>query len=942
MMLFVLVILSSLLSADAQLAPNYPINAQLPPVARVSQPFRFEFSPSTFACSDSGTSYSLSNAPSWLHVVSDSRTLAGTPQSDDRGANRFKLIAKDESGSADMQVTLVVAAEPGPKLGKPVLPQLEKIGRTSAPSTIFVYPGHSFSISFASDTFSNTHPTTVYYGTTQDRAPLPSWVSFDSSELKFSGHAPSSPSSGSQTFPFYLIASDVAGFSAATASFNMVVTPHILAFNYSMETLHISRGKHFTSPQFIDYLTLDGKEPGSDNLTSVDMESPDWVSLDKDSISISATPPENAVDENITVTVKDVYGDVAQLKLCLEFTRLFNGLANGCNATIGEDFVFVFNQSALADDSVQLDVDLGDKLSSWLHYTPDNKTLHGHVPTDIHPQKYSIGLTAIQGSRKETREFTINILQPGTIDRNTPSGSGSGIQGNKAGIIAVSVVIPCVFLGTVLLICCCWRRKRQAAAHEEERLAQEKEHERHRGVPERPQCQPSEENTRDAVPESLGGQPPSPTAPKLELGPLWSVGSLEGEEVAGSAVNKENPSSNSTIEWDFVPLKDPKPQATKRTEATSMQNKSNSQGSPVRRRTSDYTRAREPLKPIQPRRSVKRSSVTSSKSRRNSKRTSGISTVGSGLPIRISGAGHGAGGLGPPGYGVVRLSWQNPQACMPNDESSLESLTPLFPRPPAAVRTRDSQSFSRLERSKGTSLRAVQSRHSTPSEDDPFEEFVQNRAKCRNSSNPMFSGQGSRRVSSGVRALERARSTRSRRETVSSIAYDEASRQDTGERAVSAAMSASIYSDDHGPPGQDPSVSPCLSFPKIKRHSSVARKYRDMAAPPPRVFSEASPPSVWRGGPRDESGSPENYIDPVDGLSESGGQRPPSWVSGYSLSSVVGLYQTRIGRSSSPSVLPFPSKTRRASLVRFAGKDHARGGSLPRDASSGRGDTAFV
>lgn len=942
MALLALVILSFLLPVDAKLEANYPINAQLPPVGRVSQLFQFEFSPRTFVGSDSETTYSLSNAPSWLQVNSDNRTLTGTPQSNDVGENTFNLVATDQSGSADMQVTLIVTEDEGPKLGKPILPQLEKCGPTSFPSTIFVYPGDPFSISFAPDTFTNTHPSTVYYGTTQDNAPLPSWVRFDPSELKFYGSAPDPPSSGRQSYTFHLIASDVAGFSAATVSFDMVISPHILAFNDSKETLYISRGEHFTSPQFIDDLRLDGKEPANKKLTSVELESPDWVHLDKDSIILSGTPPESAAEENATITVKDIYHDVAKLRVVLKFSRLFNGGIEGCNATIGEDFMFVFNQSILANASVDLDVDMGEQLSSWLQYTPENKTLHGHVPEDLQPQTYSINLTATQGSMEDTREFTINIVEPDHSRDTSPSSDsgGGGMHWNKAGIIAISVVIPCVFLGTVLLLFCCWRRKRRAAAHEEERLPQEKEHRQYPDVSGLPNCQPSEENTRDEVPEALGGQPESPKAPKLELGPLWSADSFEEKESAGNAANRENLAANSTIGWDFAPLRDPEPQE-KQTEATSTQNKRNSRSSPVRRQTSNRSGKREPLKPIQPRRSMKRNSATSSKSRRNSKRSSGISSVASGLPTRISGAGHGAGGFGPPGYGVVRLSWQSPQAGLPSDESSLESLTPLFPRPPPGRGRGDSQSSCKPGHLKQMSLRTVESRHSTISEGDSFEEFVQNRAKCRNSSNPMFSGHGNRRVSSGVRALERARSTPSRGETgTTTSSYNDSSRQSMRDRPTS-----SVYSDDIGPPGQGrgvsqyASVSPNITFSKRQSQSSVAQKYRDMAAPLPRSFSESSLASGRKGGLGNGTGYPENYSDVVDGRSEDGQRQSSSWVSCYSLSSVVGMYQPRTGRSSSSSE-PLQGKTRRESQVRIAGRDGQAG--REESTESGRGDMAFV
>lgn len=269
MALIALVVLALLVAVNASLVSNYPVNAQLPPVARVSRPFHFVFSPGTFSGTETETQYSLQSAPSWLHLDSSSRTLSGTPTSRDMGPNKFKLVANNGPDSANMEVTLVVTAEDGPKPGKPLLPQLEAIGATSAPSTIFVHSGDSFVISFDHDTFTNTRKSTFFYATSPGNTPLPSWVQFDPSNLEFFG---TTPNTGPQTFTFNLVASDVAGFSAAIMSFEMTVSPHILSFNQSTQTLFLTRGKHFNSSHFRDILTLDGRQPENGEVTSTEAQ----------------------------------------------------------------------------------------------------------------------------------------------------------------------------------------------------------------------------------------------------------------------------------------------------------------------------------------------------------------------------------------------------------------------------------------------------------------------------------------------------------------------------------------------------------------------------------------------------------------------------------------------------------------------------------------------
>lgn len=259
---------------------------------------------------------------------------------------------------------------------------------------------------------------------------------------------------------------------------------------------------------------------------------------------------------------------------------------------------------------------------------------------------------------------------------------------------------------------------------------------------------------------------------------------------------------------------------------------------------------REPLKPIQARRSLKRNSAASSRSKRNSKRSSGLSSVAAGLPVRFSGAGHGAGGFGPsgppgpPGHGLVRTSWQNTQASIQSDESGLGNLAPLFPRPPP--RARESIEYPRR-----MSMRALGRENSTISESDSLEQFVHTRAKSRNSSNPMFSGQGNRRTSAGQRALDRKRSTASRADTVSSANYTIYAQDDNRqslqqERPFSTARSASIYTDDNRqsyirPMSHMSYAQPAqASLPQGTSQLSLGQNYRDVIAPLPRFGTEAS------------------------------------------------------------------------------------------------------
>lgn len=876
---------------------NYPINSQLPPVARVSKPFRFSFSERTFVNGGAGLEYSLSNAPRWLHLDSDSRTLYGTPGAGDAGTVKFDLKASDQSGSADMSVTLVVSNEAGPEPGKSFLPQLAKTGPTSSPSTIFMYPGRPFHLSFnTSDTFKNTHFSTIYYATSSDNAPLPSWISFDPSSLSFSGNSPSSPSSGPQTFNFNLIASDVAGFSAATVSFDIVVGPHIMAFSHTVQTLKFTRGQPFSTPHFIGDLTIDGDQVTSQNLSDIKLDAPNWLKLDHDTISLSGTAPEDAGNENITITVTDVYQDTATLDIRLQVSQLFFKGVESCNAMIGEEFSYTFDKFLFSDDTVKLDVDL-EKVPSWVKYNAANRTLYGHVPANTAPQIYEIKLIASQGSTVETRNLNLNISRPdqgGDINNQNSSGSEDPIHERKVGIIAIAVVVPFVVIVTMAIMLCWWRRRRQEIAEKGER-DQETPPSPSSKMKELPKCEPYEQCEQQEPPETRRSSSRSSTrsvAPRLELGPLWEIDSFKNEEEqTPNMEDQENQPPRSTVGWDFA-------------NAGANEDKQTREAISVRR----YSK-REPLKPIQPR-SFKRDSGMSTKSRRYSRHSSGLSSVASGLPPRLNAAGHGAGGIEPPGHGVARMSWQNTQMfSQSGDDTSIENLATMFPRPPPPARTRDSLPYA--QQSKRVSS-------PTQPEADSLEAFIQNRARSRNSGNPLFSSRLNSRGSSGCRALEKARRSSSDAETVSTNAEDH--RQSLQVRPISTAMSASVYTYDLRHSTQLRPMSQATNFdglnvPRMRgSQQSLAQKYADAIAQIPRFWSQGSLSSARRFESADSMAASDDYHDLIDEREEHEGRRQRSPANSQPRSAVAG--------EEGPSVTDEPaSRVRRMSPIRTGGPD---------------------
>lgn len=931
MSLFLALLVALINVVSAVPTASYPINAQLPPVARVGHPFSFTFSSGTFAGGGAGLTYSLSNAPEWLHVDTKNLTLYGTPKTGNAGAAQFLLVATDQSGAASMSVTLVVSSEPGPQPGKPILEQLAKSGPTTSPATIFMYPGRPFSIDFdPANTFTNTHLNTVYYATSSPyNAPLPSWMTFDPSNLKFAGNTPSNPSSIPQSFKFNMIASDAAGFSGALVSFEIVVSQHILSFkNTSARTLNFTRGQPFSTPHFIDDLSLDGHDVVGQNVSNIEIDGSSWLTLDNQTISLSGVAPEDAGNQNLTITVTDAFQDKVKLDLHLQVSQLFAKGVESCNATIGEEFSYKFDKSLLSDDAVKLKVDLGDL--SWAKYDSASMTLSGTVPDDLKPETFSVKLTATQGSTVETRNLNLSIFKPGkagVVNDQNSSGSNDASKKRKARIIAIAVSVPvgvAIIAGVILLACCCRRRSKAKnapkdiedphALDENMEAARSEKNYVHRNTSELPRS--SSDSSNDSLPMQL---------PELNLH-LHSVSSKEDEDREEQDYNK-SPSrgiqpQKPSIEWDLA-TRD-KENITQLPSISPKRSTSITQGSPLSHRSNRKYSKREPLKPLV-NRSFKRDSVMSAKSKRYSRRSSGLSTVAPGLPVRLSGAGHGAGGIGLPPPQLARASWQTTQMSLQSDDTSIENLSTMFPRPPP-VRKRDSSIMSRSrDHSKRVSLRGGGTISPTPPEPDSFEAFIQSRARSRNSGNPLFSSRMDSRASSGYRGKERGQRTSSIAGTsVSASSYIEDRRQ-SQVRPVSA-ISASVYGDDYRnsiarPMSQisEGDVLSGLDVARTRDNPGLVQRYTDTIAQLPRFWSQASMGSARKLESGDSMTGSDDYYDLIDEREDPEGRRQWYRVNSHT-QQLADVEETEAEPTADPPQAR-ASRVRRLSLLRTGGQD---------------------
>ncbi|KAH3668026.1 hypothetical protein OGAPHI_001780 [Ogataea philodendri] len=486
---------------------GFPFSQQLPDVARVGEQYSFSISKETYQTDDGSVAYSVEDLPDWLSFDESSLTFSGIPSSSDAtNSLSFNLVGKDNSGTYNQTVSIVVSDEAGPELKDSIFSQLESIGNTNGYDGLVVEPEKSFKIQFSNDTFEmssgSTNKIIAYYGKSLNRTSLPSWCYFDEDTLTFSGTAPAinSQIAPSQDFGFILIATDYEGYTGAYGSFYLVVGAHELTTNVSSDLqIRTSAGNAFNVELPLEDVLLDGVTIDSANISKVSLyEAPSWVSLN--SSRLTGTVPRDQ-DSNVlvNVTVNDVYGNSVFLNFEIDiYSDIFTtDDFPDVNATRGEFFVYSLPSDDFSNlNSTSIKANFSD--ANWLTYYYTNHSFAGNVPDDF--DETEVNIEASMNSLSDSREFTIRGV--GTVHSSSSSSSSktssssassgtahstssstavsspsatstskskSSSDSKKKLAIGLGVALPlAALLAALLIFCCCWRRRKSQADDDED------------------------------------------------------------------------------------------------------------------------------------------------------------------------------------------------------------------------------------------------------------------------------------------------------------------------------------------------------------------------------------------------------------------------------------------------------------------------------------------
>jgi len=452
-----------LVAATAQV--NYPLDQQLPPIARVGSPFSFQFAPTTFSGSQE-LHYSLIGNPSWLSLDDGSRTLTGTPRPSDAGFATFNITATGNDGiAASMPSKLFVATGNAPVVKANLSDTLSTAGQLSGPKTVTLKPSKPFIITFPFDSFDSNGTALSYFAMLSDHTPLPAWIRFDASSRRFTGIA--MPTTTPQSMEVLLIASDIPGFAASSLSFTLTTSVHSLVFKPFSQTINATKGQELHITDLRQKLFLDDSVISNTKLQYASAIIPSWLTFDNETLAISGVAPANTASRDLVIVAQDQFADIAEYTIHLLFeSELFTGSFENLDVTLGEHFSYSVPRTILArgDETIMIDF---AALANYLTFDPSTFTIAGTIPSSFPPQhvECSVTATSANGRSHNTQSFYVDVSSvstyplPGAISssdnqRRIPKATRDGIiAGSVLGGIFIALLL-------IALAMCLYRKQR--------------------------------------------------------------------------------------------------------------------------------------------------------------------------------------------------------------------------------------------------------------------------------------------------------------------------------------------------------------------------------------------------------------------------------------------------------------------------------------------------
>lgn len=446
---------------------NYPIQGQLPPVARVNQYFEWSLLPDTFSSSSSASlTYAALDMPDWLSFDANSLTFHGNPRGGDTG-NNFVIVQANATGTAQGTQSgfhCLVVDQRGPIVQAPVMQQLTdgeaviSSAYVQSDGSVRIPPSWSFSIGFQYYTFSEGDRKIYYTAYRAGTTYLPEWLTFDNETVTFGGLAPAN----TNYFEIDLYGSDHYGYADVKQTFTVVVGSHSFILQGPLPPINA------TAKDTVDYtipisgLMLDSERISSSNLTSVVANIPanaSYLSYDSSSRTIRGTLPSelpSTDDLYIPVIFTSVFNDTIVTNVTLSIApQLFSqSTLPDINITGGQYFSQSLATYLTSDETSYSAAFEPSNASSWLTFDNATKTIDGTPP--INGEDVLVNITAVDAPSGVIESATLTLLYSNPKSELQKDGKGGLSNGAK---IALAVVFG-VLGGILLLVLIMWLCRR--------------------------------------------------------------------------------------------------------------------------------------------------------------------------------------------------------------------------------------------------------------------------------------------------------------------------------------------------------------------------------------------------------------------------------------------------------------------------------------------------
>ncbi|KAH9829945.1 uncharacterized protein C8Q71DRAFT_717611 [Rhodofomes roseus] len=495
-MLVTLLSLASLACASS-VSVQYPLQDQLPLIARVNEAYTWSFSRDTFVSSSNASLvYSSSTLPAWLSFDNATLTLQGTPSSTDAGTPGIRITATDPSNddSANSSFDLCVTPYPAPQLHIPVEQQFyatnpslssvflisdkSALNSTGKPA-LRIPPSWSFSIGFLYDTFTGAGGDLYYDALRSDGSPLPDWVEFNPKVLTFNGVTPKMTDSAEPTsVSLALHASDQEGYSAGSVAFDIVIAAHEVSMSMSsLPTINITANTPFnfslTSPDDFFGVLLDGKPIQPEDISSLGIDTTAykaWLHYDSATRTLSGQAPDDSDGDNnlenptVPVTITANVNQSISANVSLAVVHSFFTTATLQPILVLPDHSLEYNLAQFFSNSTELgapnqgDVNISaafdpTSAAGYLSFDSSHWSLTGNIPADA-AQSYShisVTFTAYSHITHSTSHTTLPIsLSNADYEHQKTGGLSEAAKqklllGLKIGFSVLSCIIGIAF-----------------------------------------------------------------------------------------------------------------------------------------------------------------------------------------------------------------------------------------------------------------------------------------------------------------------------------------------------------------------------------------------------------------------------------------------------------------------------------------------------------------